>query len=332
MKCVSRLPVSIVMSMRNSSSTIIPCLEGLASQAYPISEIIVIDNVSSDDCADKVETFAKQCPIPVRLIRQTVDGGIGNSYNSGAAMARSPLLILVHSDGGFPSTHEVEKLAAPLCEDPDVVAAYPKLLMPRDVWERFPYWQKCLFARAVDMERPSMCGKFDCIRRDVFLRVGGYDTKRFTATCGYGGEDADAHSRIARAGRIAQSEARVIHLHNLSENYGLRALFVTRKLLARTYSKVLRFQGVSPTFGKLLFFVRPALAVIPLIPHLFGLGGALLFAFSLANSWRMYTTRTTLLNPRILLLPFVDVALVYYETFWFIEGLLTPPADAARAK
>jgi len=328
MKRGSQLPVSIVMSMRNSSSTIIPCLEGLASQAYPISEIIVIDNVSSDDCADKVETFARQCQIPVRLIRQTVDGGIGNSYNSGAALATSPLLILVHSDGGFPSPHEVEKLAAPLCQDPEVVAAYPKLLMPRDVWERFPYWQKCLFARAVDLEVPSMCGKFDCIRRDVFLSVGGYDTKRFTANCGYGGEDADAHSRIARAGRIVPTEARVIHLHNLSKDFGLRALFVTRKLLARTYSKVLRFQGLRPTVGKLLFFVRPALALIPLIPHLFWPGVALLFAFSLANSWRMYTTRSTLLNARILLLPLVDAALVYHETFWFIEGLLTPPADA----
>ena len=120
----------------------------------------------------------------------------------------------------------------------------------------------------------------------------------------------------------------MIHLHDLSQNYGLRALFATRKLLARTYSKVLFFQGLSPTVGKLLFFVRPALSVIPFIPHLFWLGLGLLFAFSLTNSRRMYTTRSTLLNPRVLLLPFVDGALVYFETFWFIEGLLTPPVDA----
>ncbi len=326
-----QLPVSIVMSMRNSSTTVIPCLEGLASQEYPISEIIVIDNVSVDDSAAQVEAFSKQCKIPLRLIKQTVDGGIGGSYNMGAALAKAPLLILVHSDGGFPTTHEVEKLTAPLCEDPAVVAAYPKLLMPRDVWERFPFWQKSLFARAVDRETSSMCGKFDCIRRDVFLQVGGYDTKRFTANCGYGGEDADAHHRIACLGRIVASDAQVIHLHDLSRNYGLRALFVTRKLLARTYSKVLLFQGLRPTVGKLLFFVRPALAVTPFIPHLFWLGLGLLVAFSLANSWRMYTTRSTLLNPRILLLPFVDAALVYHETFWFIEGLLTSPTDAKRS-
>jgi hypothetical protein len=27
----------------------------------------------------------------------------------------------------------------------------------------------------------------------------------------------------------------------------------------------------------------------------------------------------------------VDVALAYYETFWFVEGLLMPPADAKRS-
>ena len=174
----------------------------------------------------------------------------------------------------------------------------------------------------------SMCGKFDCIRKAIFLQAGGYNTERFTATCGYGGEDAEAHQRIACAGRVLRSDARVIHLHDLSQNYGLRALFATRKLLVRTYSKVLFFQGFRPTLGKLLFFVRPALSVIPFIPHLFWLGLGLLFAFSLTNSRRMYTTRSTLLNPRVLLLPFVDAALVYYETFWFIEGLLTPPVDA----
>lgn len=324
-------PVSVIVGMRNSPTTILACLEGLASQEYPIEEIIVLDNVSTDNSVALVEEYAKRCPVPLRLIKKLVNDGLGASYNAGASLAVAPLLILVHSDGAFPTPHEVEKLTAPLRDTPAVVAAYPKLLMPRDVWERFPFWQKHLFARVLGREVHSMCGKFDCIRREVFLQAGGYDTKRFTANCGYGGEDADAHYRIAKLGRVAQTDARVIHLHDLSNSYGLRALFVTRKMLARTYAKVLLFQGFQPTLGKISFFIRPALAAIPFIPNLFLLGLGLLFAFSLANSWRMYTSRSTLLNPRILLLPFVDAALVYHEAFWFIEGLLTPPADAKRS-
>jgi len=314
--------------MRNSSSTIVSCLEGIASQRYPIDEIIVFDNVSSDASVAKVEEFSKRSPVPVRLIKQAVNGGIGNSYNTGAALADSPLLILVHSDGAFPSPDEIEKLTSPLYEDPECVAACPRLLLPREVWERFPYWQKHLFARAMGRENHSMCGKFDCIRKEIFVKAGGYNTQRFTATCGYGGEDSDAHFRIAKLGRVAQTDARVIHLHDLSNSFSLVALFKTRKNLARTYAKVLQFQGFQPTPGKLSFFIRPVLAVLPLIPHFWGPGLALLLVFSIANSWRMYTSRSTLCNPRILLLPFVDVALVYYEAFWFVQGLLTSTADA----
>lgn len=327
----NKIPVSIIVSMKDSASTIIECLEGLVSQEYPIEDIIVFDNVSSDNSALLVEAFAKRSHVPVRLVKQTVNGGLATSYNTGATMATAPFLVLVHSDGAFPSIHELEKLVDPLCKDASVAAAYPKLLMPRKVWDRFPFWQKYLFARALEREVPSMCGKFDCIRREVFLKAGGYDTKRFTASCGYGGEDADAHYRIAKLGAVVQTDARVIHLHDLSHNYGIRSLFATRKMLARTYAKLLRFEGFQPTSGKLSFFVRPLLAVIPFLPYLFWCGLALLFLFSLSNSWRMYTSRSTLLNPRILLLPFVDVALVYYETFWFVEGLLTPSADVKRS-
>jgi glycosyltransferase involved in cell wall biosynthesis len=317
--------------MRNSATTIIACLEGLASQEYPIAEIIVFDNVSTDHSAALVEEFAKRSKVPLRLIRQTVDRGISNSYNSGAELAGAPLLILVHSDGGFPSTCELEKLTAPLLENPEVVAAYPKILMPRQVWERFPFWQKHLFARDLERESPSMCGLFDCVRKDVYLKAGGFNVERFVEGCGYGGEDSDAHHRIAQFGRVVESDAHVIHLHDLSNNYGLLRLFARRKLLARTYGKILQFQGFQPTHGKLTFFVRPALAILPLVPHLFWEGLFLLFAFSFLNSRRMYTSKSTLLNPRILLLPFVDVALAYYETFWFVEGLLMPPADAKRS-
>lgn len=172
-----------------------------------------------------------------------------------------------------------------------------------------------------------MCGLFDCIRKDVFINAGGYNVKRFQDGCGYGGEDSDAEYRIQQFGLIKQSNANVIHLHDLSCNYKLLNLFERRKLLARTYGKILVFQGFQPTFGKLLFFVRPFLAVIIFIPFFFKAGLLLFVSYLIANSWGMYTSRITLSNPRILLVPFVDFLLVYYETFWFLEGLLTKPAD-----
>lgn len=325
-----KTPVSVVVGMRNSSTTILQCLKGLASQDYPITEIIVIDNVSTDDSVALVEAFQAQCPVPLRLIKQAVNGGLTTSYNAGMALATSPLVVFVHSDSMLPTDRDLGLLVAPLLEDAQAVASYSVLLMPLDVWARFPYWQKYLFARVALREQPCMCGKFDCIRKEVYERVGGHNVRRFTSTCGYGGEDSDLNSRLSKEGRIAKSEARVIHLHDLSNGYGLRALFATRKMLARTYGKILMFQGLRPLIHKIPFFAKPALACLPLIPHFQGLGSAFLLAYSFVYSRRMYTTRCTLLDWRILLVPFVDIALLYHESFWFVEGLLSQPAGVRR--
>lgn len=323
-----RTPVSVVVAMFNAETTIVPCLKALASQDYPIAEIIVVDNVSGDHSVALVEGFLPEGPVPVRLVKQTVNGGLATSYNTGMALATSPLVVFSHSDSMLPTPHELGKLVAPLLADADVVASFPILLMPEEVWERFPFWQKYLFAQVALREQPCMCGKFDCIRKSAYDQVGGHNAQRFRHNGGYGGEDSDLNFRLRKLGRVAGADARVVHLHDLSSSYGLAALFRARKNYARTYGKILQFQGLHPIRHKLAFFAKPALACLPFVPHLFWPALALFLAYSFFYSKRLYTTRCTLCDPHILLVPLVDIALLYHESFWFIEGLLTPPADA----
>jgi glycosyltransferase involved in cell wall biosynthesis len=324
------IPVSVIVSMRNSETTIISCLKGLASQEYPIQEMIVFDNLSTDTSVALVEQYQPICPVPLRLVKQSVNGGLTTSYNTGAELAASSLLVFVHSDSMLPTPQELGHLVAPLLSDPGVVATFSVLLMPEEVWTLFPYWQKHLFARVAMREVPGMCGKFDCIRKAVFLSVGGHNSQRFTPFCGYGGEDSDLNARLKKAGSIKSSSARVVHLHDLGHGYKLSSLFNSRKMLARTYGKIVRFQGLFPVTGKLAFLVKPTLAFLPFMPHLLWLSAAIFLLFSFWYSRRMYTHLSTLFNWRILLVPFVDSALIFHETFWFFEGLLMPAADAPR--
>ncbi len=325
-----RTPVSVVVALFNAETTIVPCLKALATQDYPIDEIIVVDNASTDGSVARVEDYLPECPAPVRLVRQKVNGGLATSYNTGMALARSPLVVFLHADSMLPSPCELGRLVEPLLSDDGAVASFPILLMPEEVWGRFPFWQKYLFARVARREQPCMCGKFDCIRKAVYERVGGHDAQRFLHDAGYGGEDSNLNARLRKQGRIIGTNARVVHLHDLSDAYGLSNLFRARKNYARTYGKILRFEGLSPIIHKLPFFVKPALACLLPASYFFWPVLAIFAAYTLAYSKRMYTTRHTLLNPRILLVPFVDAALLYYETYWFAEGLLTPPADAVR--
>ncbi len=336
-------PVTVIISGRNSATTIQKCLESIAAQDYPIGEILVFDNGSSDDSRAIVESVAVMEPVPIRLIDGGAAGTISSAYNRGAEMATCDVVVLCHSDCMLPTAGELRKLVTPLRETPGASVAYPRQLMPRDVWRRFPYWQKLLFVTAVDRLEHTRCATFDAVFRSTYLEVGGFNEKRFTATCGYGGEDNEAQVRFARAGKPLFTEALEIHLHSFSPKNGFRSYLRTRALLARTYGKQLRWQKGIVEKSNWLFFVRPVLSLGPflsLIPLMLGLrmigyvvlagAAALLMLFAFLTSRKMFMYRETLLDLRILLVLPVAVGMIYFETFWFLHGLFTPLADEHR--
>ena len=340
MASLKETPVTIIVSGKNSSSTLRSCLESLVAQDYPIDEILCFDNRSTDDSREIARSVAERSAVPIRVIDGGEGGSLSTSYNKGAQMAKSEIIVLSHSDCMIPSSGELRKLITPLVSDPSASAAYPIQLMPRGVWRKFPFWQKFLFASAVDRVGHMRCAMFDAVRRDLYLKAGGFNEKRFTSTCGYGGEDNDAQVRFSKYGKQLFTEVNVVHLHSFSPGYVLQSYLGTRAMLARTYGKQLRWQRGIVEFSNLYFFVRPVLAVLPLLACLlfaFGLcrwGLAAVSAaiglqllFSLLVSRKMYRYRETLLDPRILLVLPATWFMIYYETFWFFQGMFTPYAD-----
>lgn len=93
-------------------------------------------------------------------------------------------------------------------------------------------------------------------------------------------------------------------------------------------------------FSNLRVFVRPILVALLVLASLsfavglcclglaaVGVAICLQKLFSLPVSRKMYLYRETLLDPRIPLVLPVTRFMIYYETFWFFQGLLTPYAD-----
>ena len=211
--------------------------------------------------------------------------------------------------------------------------------MPREVWDRFPFWQKFVFVRAVDATNHAVCAIFDAVRREAFLSVGGFNEKRFRVGCGYGGEDSDFWRRIGNVGRRVNTEARAVHLHNLSPDFGWRSYLKTRKLMARTYGKILRCQRGIYCLGDLSFFIRPCLALLPIVAGLIswlfmgclvpGVSAALALqaGFALLNGWKMFTANENWRDARLLLVVPAGMFMTYYESMWFVEGVVTRAAD-----
>lgn len=327
-------PVSVIIPTRNSETTLLKCLESVAKQDYPIVEIIVVDNASKDKSVAIAERFSKKSKIPLKIISKKENTGVGSSYNLGVSKTKSSstFIIFLHSDSCPSTTKEMQKLVKPFLDSEKIVATYPTAVVPKAIWESYNFWQKYRFTRLLGKEI-GFNAKFDCIRKDVFNKVGGFDEKRFARDESIGGEDADLYLRLKKYGELVHSTAEVIHYHYLGSQYSLTDHFKTRKMLARTYGRLVRVQGrnlpisskgkgLNIPLGTLLFLVKPTLALLPFIPYFQTIGIVLLVLYAFFNAKTLYTTASTLKNPRILLLPFIDILLVYYETFWMIQAFI----------
>lgn len=316
------MPVTVIIPMRDSETTIIHALKSIVSQDYPIKGLIIIDNVSKDSSVAIVENFIKkEKKIKIKLLKHKVNKGVGGSYNEGTEKAKTNYVVFMHSDSMLPSRNELTKLMEPITKDSTVIASAPTMLHPREIWNKYNFWQKCLFARVVDKKVPSGNGKFDCYKKDVFLSIGGYDVINYGHHIGIGSEDADLHIKLQDIGPIVISEAKVIHLHNLSKDYSFWDWMNNRKFMGRSYGRLLRLQGRRLGLESLAIFgIKPILVLISFIPMFFPLSLVVLVLYATLSMNIMYRTKETLNNPKIILLPIITIFFLYYEVFWMTEA------------
>ena len=318
-----QFPVSIIVPMRNSATTIKKTLDSVIKQNYPIREIIVIDNVSNDSSVEIVKKYIiKNKKIPIYIVVHKKNKGVGASYNEGVERSKSDYVVFMHSDSTLPTVNELKKLTQPFYDDKATVATYSYILNPEEVWETYNFWMKSLMARAVGKESAGLNDKFDCINKKIFDKVRGFDSVNFGHHIGVGAEDSDLHMKLLKEGKVVKSEARVVHLHYLKGDYRLSDYIINRKLLARSYGRIMRIRGREIGLLILLFFIKPFIAILPFIPSLFPYSFIILLLFSIWYMKKMYITKSTLLNPNIILLPFITIFLIYYETFWVLESFL----------
>lgn len=315
-------PISIIVPMRNSETTVIKTLRSILRQKYPIAEIFVIDNVSTDASVQLVEKFAKTVKsVPITLIRQIINKGVGTSYNVGVAKAKSDYVIFMHSDSILPTSQEFLRLTEPFRKDSAIIATCALTSVPEKLWLKYPFWEKCLLAQSVGKNIAGLNAKCDCHKKEAFLKAGGFDEVNYAIGGNMGGEDADLAMRLQKLGKIEVSSATVIHLHDLRPNYSLSDWVGNRKLLARSYGRYLRYHYDDFRWGVCILLLKPSLAIASfIVPYPWNI--LMLFIAAIGSLPKMYLDSSSRKNWRIVMLPFVSVFLIYYETFWIVEGFL----------
>ena len=85
--------VSVIIPTYNGEKRIAHTLESLAAQTYSSIEIIVVDDVSTDDTVNTARTVLENSGRQFRIIRRTRNGRQSASRNTGLAAAKGDSLI-----------------------------------------------------------------------------------------------------------------------------------------------------------------------------------------------------------------------------------------------
>jgi N-acetylglucosaminyl-diphospho-decaprenol L-rhamnosyltransferase len=239
---VARTPgtpsISVVIVTWESGADLVECVRSLAGArtvADPSSELIVVDNGSRESAAAEVTAAWPDATV----IRNPSNRGFGPAANQGVAAARGEIVLLLNPDTRAVGDPLVPLLAA-FSENPGAVAVAPRLLegdpvpgngfrvhqlrhlptlghvaremllidraFPRNRWLARDRYLDRDQGQPFKVEQPAAAAL--AVRRDAFLRLGGFDERFVPAWF----EDVDLCARLRSLGTILYwPESRFAH-------------------------------------------------------------------------------------------------------------------------
>lgn len=117
------LAVSVVIPVWNRAELVLRCLESIRAQTRAPRSVVVVDDGSTDDTADRIEAWirAHGTAIGAVLLRRP-HAGAASARNAGLATTDAPLVAFLDSDDHWPPDFLARTVAA-LSHQPTAVAA-----------------------------------------------------------------------------------------------------------------------------------------------------------------------------------------------------------------
>jgi glycosyltransferase involved in cell wall biosynthesis len=204
------MTVTTVIPIRNRAQFIARALESIRVQTYPSTEVIVVDDASTDETLYVIEGLAKTLGNLV-LIRLPENVGAARARNIGVEAAKSDLIAFLDSDDWW-HPEKLEKQVANFQRDQEIVAvfcgmvstdgnAYDRYIPPADISLHSLYRSNSLISCSTAL-----------IAKKAFVRVRGFDVS--LPSC----QDWDLFIRLAEIGKLSVVQEELIHYSNASSD------------------------------------------------------------------------------------------------------------------
>lgn len=204
-------PLSVIIPAHNAATYLPQCLAALARNKLSDTEVLVIDDGSSDETAAVVESFSDRLPIHVWSL--PANRGPAAARNFGAARARHPYLLFLDADVVLPERalvwfRDTLDLYSHRTEVVGVLGTYAERIPRTDFWSDYRNLTTSYLYRATDTWSPFLHTAAACLKREVFEVFGGFDESLRQ------GEDFQLGVRMGSRGfrLIIDRRIQVIHL------------------------------------------------------------------------------------------------------------------------
>ena len=223
--------ISVIIVNYNGARWLDACLTALLGSAPPGTEVIVVDNNSTDESRAILKQYETNGG--VRLLPLDQNRGFAGGNNAGARIARGDLLAFLNNDTRARAGW-LEALRAPLERDAAVGFTTARLVYMHDPaiidsagdgWTRWGGAFKRGHGRAADAYSSpgdvfGACGAAFMMRRPLFEELGGFDEDFFLAfedvdlsyrarllgqRCAYVPDAIVEHAGSASLGRLSES-------------------------------------------------------------------------------------------------------------------------------
>ena len=240
--------LAIIIVSYNARADLERCLDSLASAPPAHSEVVVVDNASTDGSPDA----ARRHP-GVQLIQMSSNRGFAAANNVGIRATESELVLLLNSDTIVPSG-AIDRLVSTLVSHQEVGVAGPRLVDGEGRAELsfgsmigpIVEWRRQRLMRALARQEPGAVSRVSALTREqcypdwvsgacLLVRrrdaeaVGLLDERYFMYT-----EDVDFCTSVRRLGRrvLFTPSAEVVHLRGRS---GAADAIATRQAYRRSH-------------------------------------------------------------------------------------------------
>jgi len=285
---IHRPSVSVIIPVYNEEAVIKQTIRAILQSRYPITEILVIDDGSTDHTAAIVRNTFFYEPT-VTLIRKE-NGGKSSVLNLGFRRASGDIVVTIDADTIF--TKDTISYLVTHFKDPRIAAVSGNCKIG-NIRNQLTLWQHIEYVTANNLERRA-CDELNCMmvvpgsnsawRKSVVRDVGYFDYDTLA-------EDTDLTIKILNAGHKVVFDDRAVSYEECPENlkdflkqrfrwsYGiLQSLWKHKRRILTSKNKIIKYYSASMLFSYLLYLTSPLIDIIFIVALLSGSKSIFLFA------------------------------------------------------